>query len=123
MKDVSANGGTHKVGGNESSQQYQSSNDRAESSNEYKREDNSYKSQESGQQHSTHKSREEQIKEYKNILGIDENVELTKDIIKKAKRKKTIEWHPDRNPDNIQECTEMMQKINEAVEELEKLLK
>ena len=120
MKDVSSNGGTYKVGdkyGSSRSQDYS----RSENADESYNKDNSYRSHESGQANSS-KVNQEKIKEYKNILGIDENTVLTKDAIRKAYRKKSLEWHPDRHPDNIEEATKMMQKINEAKDELDKLI-
>ena len=120
MKDVSSNGGTYKVGdkyGSSRSQDYS----RSENADESYNKDNSYRSHESGQANSS-KVNQEKIKEYKNILGIDENTVLTKDAIRKAYRKKSLEWHPDRHPDNIEEATKMMQKINEAKDELDKII-
>ena len=46
------------------------------------------------------------------ILGVSERA--TQDEIKKAYRKKAMEWHPDKHPDNQEAATEMMKKINAA---------
>lgn len=116
MKDVSMNGGTSNVGDKYGF--YSRSRNRTENSDESYNRDNSYRSRESN----SSKISQEQVKEYKNLLEIDENIALTKDAIKKAYRKKSLEWHPDRHPDNIEEATEMMKKINEAKEELDKLV-
>ena len=59
----------------------------------------------------------EQVKEYKKVLGIPDNVELTKEELKKAFRQKTIECHPDKGGSN-----EAMQKVNEANDKLDKFL-
>lgn len=50
-------------------------------------------------------------KEYYEILGISENA--TESEIKKAYRKKAMEFHPDRNPGN-HEAEAQFKKINEA---------
>jgi len=50
-----------------------------------------------------------------NILGVEEN--STKDEIKKAYRKLSLQWHPDKNPGNVI-ALEKFQKINEAYETL-----
>ncbi len=116
IRDISAKGGTSYVGDKYGS--YSGSRYRTENSDESYNRDNSYRSRESN----SSKISQEQVKEYKNLLEIDENIALTKDAIKKAYRKKSLEWHPDRHPDNIEEATEMMKKINEAKEELDKLV-
>lgn len=46
------------------------------------------------------------------ILGVKYN--STKTEIKKAFYSLAMKWHPDKNPDNIEKCTEMMKKINAA---------
>jgi molecular chaperone DnaJ len=51
--------------------------------------------------------------EYYDILGIDRNA--TKEEIKKAYRKKAIEYHPDKNPDNP-EAEDKFKKAAEAYE-------
>jgi molecular chaperone DnaJ len=53
--------------------------------------------------------------EYYDILGVDKNA--TKDEIKKAYRKKAIEFHPDKNPDNP-EAEEKFKQAAEAYEVL-----
>ena len=54
-------------------------------------------------------------RDYYNVLGVDENA--SDDEIKKAYRKKAMEYHPDRNPDD----PEAEQKFKEASEAYEVL--
>jgi len=46
------------------------------------------------------------------ILGVPNP--STKKVIKKAYYDMAMKWHPDKNPDNIDQATEMMKKINAA---------
>ncbi len=59
--------------------------------------------------------------EYKKLLGIPANEPLTAENLKKAFRKKSIEYHPDRHPDKP-EFTEKFQEINSANDALKKYL-
>ena len=52
----------------------------------------------------------QQKRDYYEVLGVSKGA--SEDEIKKAYRKKSLEWHPDRNPGV--DVTEMMQDINEA---------
>lgn len=49
-------------------------------------------------------------------------LEITKDAseddIKKAYKKMALKWHPDRNPNNVEQATEMFKNISEAYEVL-----
>ena len=38
----------------------------------------------------------------------------TEDEIKKAYKKAALKYHPDRNPDNVEECTEKFKEVNKA---------
>lgn len=51
-------------------------------------------------------------KDYYAILGIDRSVDQT--AIQKAYRKLALRWHPDKNPDNVQEAQAKFQEISEA---------
>ena len=62
------------------------------------------------------------IIDYKKLLNIPEDTLLTADILQKAYCKKCLEWHSNRHPENIDECTEMMKKLNEAKDALDKLI-
>ena len=121
LKDVSANAGTYRVGGKNASGSQRQHNTSDNYNKDNYNKDNSYKSNESGQAGTSSKISQEQINEYKKLLGIDDSV-LTKDAIKKAYRKKSLEWHPDRHPENMEKATEMMKKINEAKDQLDKLV-
>lgn len=48
------------------------------------------------------------------ILGINKNASA--DEIKKAYRKLSMKWHPDRNPDNKEEAEKKFKEINKAYE-------
>lgn len=52
------------------------------------------------------------------ILGLDPLIKPTEEELKKAYRKKCLEWHPDRNQHRLSEADEMMKKINNANETL-----
>ena len=49
---------------------------------------------------------------YYDILGV--NKEATERDIKKAYRKLTVKWHPDKNKDNVEEATSKFKDITEA---------
>ncbi len=53
---------------------------------------------------------------YYDILGIEKNASVDK--IKKAYRKLVVKWHPDKNPDNVEEATAKFKGIQEAYEVL-----
>ena len=54
--------------------------------------------------------------DYYSILGVHKNT--SKDDIKKAYRKLSLQYHPDKNPDNIEESKKKFQQITEAFEVL-----
>ena len=56
------------------------------------------------------------VKEYYNILGIDENA--SENQIKKAYHKLAMKWHPDKNPDNKEYAEKKFKKISEAYEKI-----
>ncbi|KAJ3330268.1 hypothetical protein HDU76_006056 [Blyttiomyces sp. JEL0837] len=53
---------------------------------------------------------------YYQLLEVD--IRATGDEIKKAYRKKALEWHPDKNPDRIDEATKVFRQIQQAYEVL-----
>ena len=56
------------------------------------------------------------MKDYYAILGVAKDA--TQDEIKSAYRKLAMKWHPDRNPDNLEEAKNKFAEINEAYETL-----
>jgi DnaJ family protein A protein 2 len=54
--------------------------------------------------------------DYYALLGISKG--CSDDEVKKGYKKMALKWHPDRNPNNIQEATEMFKNISEAYEVL-----
>ena len=55
-------------------------------------------------------------KDYYKILGVEKT--STEDEIRSAYRKLAMKWHPDRNPDNLEEAKNKFAEINEAYETL-----
>ena len=55
-------------------------------------------------------------KDYYKILSVEKSA--TKRDIKKAYRKLALQWHPDKNPENVKEATEKFNEIGEAYEVL-----
>jgi len=53
-------------------------------------------------------------KDLYNTLGISRS--SSQDEIKKAYKKMAIKWHPDKNPDNVEEATNKFKEITEAYE-------
>lgn len=51
-------------------------------------------------------------KDYYEILGVPKTA--NDDQIKKAYRKLALKWHPDKNPDNVQQAEEKFKEIGEA---------
>jgi DnaJ-class molecular chaperone len=54
--------------------------------------------------------------DYYEILGV--NKSSSKEEISKAYKKLALKWHPDRNPDKVEEANEMFKKISQAYEVL-----
>eukprot|EP00929_Paragymnodinium_shiwhaense_P121515 TRINITY_DN93781_c0_g1_i1.p1 TRINITY_DN93781_c0_g1~~TRINITY_DN93781_c0_g1_i1.p1 ORF type:complete len:277 (-),score=93.57 TRINITY_DN93781_c0_g1_i1:84-914(-) len=50
------------------------------------------------------------------VLGVDRNASA--DDLKKAYRKAALRWHPDKNPDNVDEAEKMFKAVAEAYEVL-----
>ena len=67
-----------------------------------------------------HEYEEEAYAKY--ILGLGRYDELSEDVIKKAYKAVSLKWHPDRNPDKVEEATQMMQVIGNAKKTLYSLL-
>jgi len=55
-------------------------------------------------------------RDYYEILGVARDAD--EQTIKKAYRKLALQYHPDRNPDNVEESTEKFKEISEAYEVL-----
>ncbi len=51
-------------------------------------------------------------REYYDLLGVEQNA--SKSDLKKAYRKLSLKWHPDKNPNNKEEASEKFKKISEA---------
>ena len=56
------------------------------------------------------------LKDYYSILGV--NVNASAEDIKRAFRRLALQYHPDRNPENIEEAEAKFKEINEAYEVL-----
>ena len=54
--------------------------------------------------------------DYYAILGVKKNANI--DEIKKSYKTEALKWHPDRNPDNVEEATKKFQLISKAYEVL-----
>jgi len=57
-----------------------------------------------------------QLKDYYQILNVSQDASAEE--IKKAFRRLALQYHPDRNPENVREAGEKFKKINEAYEVL-----
>lgn len=58
----------------------------------------------------------EKKKCYYEVLGVEKTVQT--DQIKKAYKKLAMKWHPDKNPNNMEEATQKFREISEAYEVL-----
>ncbi|XP_050494485.1 dnaJ homolog subfamily B member 6-like [Bombus huntii] len=54
--------------------------------------------------------------DYYNVLGVQKTA--TNEDIKKAYRKLALRWHPDKNPENLEEANKRFKEISEAYEVL-----
>ncbi|XP_033310655.1 dnaJ homolog subfamily B member 6-like [Bombus bifarius] len=54
--------------------------------------------------------------DYYNVLGVQQTA--TSEDIKKAYRKLALRWHPDKNPENLEEANKRFKEISEAYEVL-----
>ncbi|XP_033178257.1 dnaJ homolog subfamily B member 6-like [Bombus impatiens] len=54
--------------------------------------------------------------DYYNVLDVQQTA--TSEDIKKAYRKLALRWHPDKNPDNLEEANKRFKEISEAYEVL-----
>ncbi|KAK3244593.1 hypothetical protein CYMTET_45799 [Cymbomonas tetramitiformis] len=52
-------------------------------------------------------------KDYYKVLGVDKLTATARDI-KKAYKKLAVQWHPDKNQDNLEEADKMFKEIAEA---------
>jgi DnaJ family protein B protein 6 len=59
-------------------------------------------------------SKTQKKRDYYEVLGMKKD--CTNDDVKKAFRKLAVKWHPDKNPNNKEEATEMFKELSEAYE-------